>query len=111
MKEGKARQWLRALAQPTTYLGVAMLVFVFVARGYLLLQSRAADEAEAKRNGENLARMVAHSIGRLLTNADNTLLLLRKIHRNVPSQAELMALATDRELRNNLKLQYSVVGT
>ena len=44
MNNNKARLGLRALAQPTTYLGVAMLAFIFAALSYLLIQSRTVEE-------------------------------------------------------------------
>ena len=50
MNKNEVRGWLRALAQPTTYLGVAMLAFVFAGLIFLLLQSRAVEEEEAKTN-------------------------------------------------------------
>ena len=49
MNKNEVGGWLRALAQPTTYLGLAMLAFVFAGLTFLLIQSRADEEDEAKR--------------------------------------------------------------
>ena len=54
------------MAQPTTYLGVAMLAFIFAALSYLLIQSRTAEEDDAKRSGENVARMKYVTLGQLV---------------------------------------------
>ena len=66
MTGNEVGRWLRALAQPTTYLGVAMLLSIFAGVIYLLVQSRAVEEDEAKRSGANIVRIFAQSISRLL---------------------------------------------
>ncbi len=110
MNKNEVRGWLRALAQPTTYLGVGMLVFVFAGLIFLLLQSRAADEDEAKQTGENVARLFAQSVSRVLTNADNTLLLLRKIYESHPDETDFVLWPDGPGFKNDLKFQYSLIG-
>ena len=110
MSRQEMRRWLRALAQPTTYLGVAMLVFIFAALSYLLYQARASDEEDAKRSGENLTRMYAQSISRLLASADNTLLLLREYYRNNPTETNFITWATGPQFKNDLGFQYWLIG-
>jgi hypothetical protein len=61
MNGKEVRRWLRALAQPTTYLGVAMLVTIFAGLAYLLVQSRTVEEEEAKRSGDNIVGIFAYS--------------------------------------------------
>ncbi|MGE3159237.1 MAG: hypothetical protein AB7K78_21260, partial [Xanthobacteraceae bacterium] len=67
MNGNEVRRWLRALAQPTTYLGVAMLVFVLAGLTFLMIQSRDAEEDGAKRTGANVVRLFAESISEVLT--------------------------------------------
>ena len=110
MNKNEVRGWLRALAQPTTYLGLAMLAFVFAGLTFLLLQSRADEEDEAKRTGENVVRLFAQSISRVLTDADNTLLLLRKIYESHPDETAFVLWPTGPEFKNDLKFQYSLIG-
>ena len=110
MNNNRAGLWLRALAQPTTYLGVAMLAFIFAALSYLLIQSRAVEEDDAKRSGENVVRLYAESVSRLLTNADNTLLLLRRFYETHPDETDFIQWPTQDRFRKDLTLQYSLIG-
>ena len=100
MNNNKAGLWLRALAQPTTYLGVAMLAFIFagaelsadtVARGR-------GGRGQAQRR-ERRAHCSPQSISRLLTNADNTLLLLRKFYESHPDETGFIQWPTRIELQ------------
>jgi len=108
MNGNEVRRWLRALAQPTTYLGVVMLVFIFAGVIYLLIQSRTVEEEEARRSGDNIVRIFAQSISRLLTNADNTLLLLRKFYESHPNETDFIQWPAG--FKNDLRLQYSLIG-
>jgi diguanylate cyclase (GGDEF)-like protein/PAS domain S-box-containing protein len=108
MNGNELRRWLRALAQPTTYLGVAMLLSIVAGVAYLLVQSRAVEVEEAKRSGDNIVRIFAQSISRLLTNADNTLLLLRKFYEDHPYETEFVQWTA--AFKNDLRLQYSLIG-
>jgi diguanylate cyclase (GGDEF)-like protein/PAS domain S-box-containing protein len=111
MNGNEVRRWLRALAQPTTYLGVAMLVFVVAGVIFLLIQSRTVEEDEAKRDGDNVVRIFAQSISRLLTNADDTLLLLRRFYEDHPDETDFIQWAARAGRQNDgLRFQYSLVG-
>jgi hypothetical protein len=94
----------------TTYLGLGMLAFVFAGLAFLLIQSRAVEEDEAKRTGENVVRLFAQSISRVLTDADNTLLLLRAIYESHPDETAFVLWPTGPEFKNDLKFQYSLIG-
>ena len=108
MNGKEVRRWLRALAQPTTYLGVAMLLSIFAGLVYLLVESRKVEEEEARRSGDNIVRIFAQSISRLLTNADNTLLLLRKFYESHPNETNFIQWPDG--FKNDLRLQYSLIG-
>ena len=77
---------------------------------FLLLQSRAVEEDEAKPTGENVVRLFAQSVSRVLTNADNTLLLLRKIYESHPDETAFVLWPTGPAFKNDMKFQYSLVG-
>jgi diguanylate cyclase (GGDEF)-like protein/PAS domain S-box-containing protein len=108
MNGNEVRRWLRALAQPTTYLGIAMLAFIFAGVTYLIINSRAVEEEEARRSSENVVSLFARSIARLLNDADNNLLLLRKFYESHPDDTAFIEWPL--ELTNELRLQYSLVG-
>ncbi len=102
--------WFRPFAQPVTYLGVAMLASIYAATVYLLLQDRHHAIEEARRHGDNLARMFEESVSRAIKSADNTILLLRRSYQRDPAATDLPAWASDPELRNELTFQFSIAG-
>jgi len=61
MKSWGIRSVARALAQPVTYLGIAMLVFLYSALAYLLAADRRSAEVEAMSRGDNLVRVLDQS--------------------------------------------------
>jgi diguanylate cyclase (GGDEF)-like protein len=102
--------WLRACAQPVTYLGIAMLACVYAATAYLLVQDHRNANEEARRHGENIVRVFEESVSRAIKSADNTILLLRRSYEHDPAATDLVAWATDPQLRNDLTFQFSVAG-
>ncbi len=104
------RDWLRTLAQPTTYLGLGMLAFVLAGLTFLMIQSRVADEDDAKRTGGNVARLFSQSISEALTGADNTLRLLRNIYESHPDETNFILWPTAATAEKGLEFQYSLMG-
>jgi diguanylate cyclase (GGDEF)-like protein len=102
--------WLRACAQPVTYLGIAMLACIYTATGYLLVHDHRNANDEVRRNGENLVRVFEESVSRAIKSADNTILLLRRSYQRDPAATDLVAWATDPELKNDLTFQFSIAG-
>jgi Cache domain len=102
--------WLRACAQPVTYLGIAMLACIYAATVYLLVHDHRNAADEARRHGENLVRVFEESVSRAIKSADNTILLLRRSYQRDPAATDLVAWATDPELKNDLTFQFSIAG-
>jgi diguanylate cyclase (GGDEF)-like protein len=102
--------WLRALAQPFTYLGIVMLVTVYATLTYLLVIDRVKATDDATQNAENLARLIEQSVARAIRSADNTVLILRRSYLRDPANTDLVAWATDPDLKNGLTFQYSVIN-
>jgi hypothetical protein len=105
-----ALEWLRALAQPVTYLGIAMLMTIYAASAYLIAANREKALDETIQNAENLARLVEQSVSRAFRSADNTVLILRRSFLRDPENTDLVAWASDPDLKNDLTFQYSVIG-
>ena len=103
-------EWLRALAQPVTYLGIAMLMTIYAASAYLISANREKALDETIQNAENLARLVEQSVSRAFRSADNTVLILRRSFLRDPENTDLVAWASDPDLKNDLTFQYSVIG-
>ena len=91
MKSWGIRSVARALAQPVTYLGIAMLVFLYSALAYLLAADRRSAEVEATSRGDNLVRVLDQSYSRVFQSVDATLLFLRKSHQENPSTFDISA--------------------
>ena len=81
MRGTELRAWVSAFAQPFTYLGVALLVLAAAALFYFTDQekTRAYDSAVTKSEAD--ARIFEEYIARTIRSADDTLLLLRELHR------------------------------
>lgn len=99
---------LRALAQPVTYLGVAMLAFVYCAVAYLLIADRKDDFRDAVRDGENLARIIDQSYSHIFKSIDAALLLLRESYQQNTSAFNLSVLVRDPSIRNELIFDFTI---
>lgn len=99
---------LRALAQPVTYLGAAMLAFVYCAVAYLLIADRKDDFSDAVRDGENLARIIDQSYSHIFKSVDAALLLLRESYQLNTSAFNLSVLVRDPSIRNELIFDFTI---
>ncbi len=110
MSRATIREWLRLFAQPVTYLGITMLVLMYAALAYLLIEDAQNAEAEARRNNENLVLLFEQSVLRSLKSADGVIQLLRRAYRSDPTSTDLDMWVTDPEIKNDLIFQFSIIG-
>lgn len=101
-------QWLRAFAQPVTYLGAAMIAVVWIALFFAAGDKRQAAYEDALRDGTNLARVFAEYISRTIKSTDNALIFLRRIHQGDPKGIDLKAWVGDTRLHTELAHQFSI---
>lgn len=78
------RDQARAFAQPVTYLGVAMLAMTYCVLVFLIVNDRSEAEAEAKRQGENLVRIIEQSYSHIFQSVDASLLFFRRAYQRDP---------------------------
>ena len=109
MKSWGIRSGARALAQPVTYLGIAMLVFLYSALAYLLAADRRSAEVEAMSRGDNLVRVLDQSYSRVFQSVDATLLFLRKSHQENPSTFDISAWVRQTSVQNELTFEFTIV--
>jgi PAS domain S-box-containing protein len=102
--------WLRALAQPVTYLGAAMLAFVYAALVYLIVADRKLAYDDAARDAGNLVRILDKSISNILTDADGALQYLRKSYVRDPDNFDLAAAANDPAFKTDVTLHFTIIG-
>lgn len=103
--------WLRPYLQPATYLGLGVGLFVAATLVYLIERDRQSAYNAALRNGSNLSLAFADYIARTFQSADNTLLVLRKLHQQDPEFFNLVFAADDPALRNTLISQIWLVDS
>ena len=97
------------MAQPVTYLGLGALAVVYCAVAYLLITDRNADYGAAERRAGNLVRVVEQSFSGMLTGVDRTLLFLRKLYQQNPSDFDLSAWARDPSIGNKLVFDFAIL--
>jgi PAS domain-containing protein len=100
--------WLRACAQPTTYLGVVMLAVIFSAVLYLRALHQHNAQQSATREAENLVRIFELSISRAFRHADASIVHLRSVYQNDPKNTPLNAWTSAGHLKDELPFQISV---
>jgi two-component system, sensor histidine kinase len=103
-------QWIRALAQTTTYLGVVMIVAIW--SGVYFLSNEAHDRAyeDGLRQGSNLARVFEEYIARAIKGTDGELLVLRKLYQQDPPHFDFDDWIDSTTIRNNLTVHFSITG-
>jgi PAS domain S-box-containing protein len=109
MTNDGVRRTSRALAQPVTYLGLAMLAFVYCALAYLLIADRDEAGRSAERRAANIARIFEQSFSHIFKSVDATLLFLRKSYLQDPAGFDLDGWSHDPTVRNALTFNYSIV--
>ena len=82
--QGKRGTWLRAFAQPFTYLGVTLLLLVGAGLVFLTDHDRKSAYEAALVKNEADARVFEQYIAHTLKSADDKLLLLRKMYEQNP---------------------------
>jgi len=109
MREHKIWKIARSLAQPVTYMGLAMLVFIFAAVAYLFAGDRKGDYSSALSRGENVVQIFAQSYSHVVTSVDSTLSFLRKSYLLNPSGFRLADWVDMSSIRNNnLVLDFTI---
>ena len=101
---------LRAFAQTTTALGVAMIVLIW--GGVVFLSGAERDRAyEASlRQGDNLTRIFEAYISQIFKGTDSALLALRNSYERTPRDFDLKLWVDSAKFQNDLVIQFSVIG-
>ena len=109
MPRDRIREVARVLAQPVTYLGVAMLVFIYCAVAYLLIADRRDDFNDAVHDGENLVRIFDQSFSHIFKSIDAALLFIRKSYQQNPAAFDLATWVRDPSIRNKLTFGFTIL--
>ena len=98
----------RALAQPVTYLGVALLAFIYCALAYFLITDRRDAYNDAVLRGGNLVHIVEQSYSHIFRTVDATLIFLRKLYQQSPAAFDLAGSAANPATPHELAFEYVI---
>jgi PAS domain S-box-containing protein len=103
-------KWLQAMRQPTTYLGVAVIVLIW--GGIWLLASQEHERAyqEKVRQGGNLTRVLEEYVRRVAQQSDRALLTLRRDYQQDPQHFDIASWASQTEAPNDLAIQFGIAN-
>ena len=101
---GRARVW----AQPVTFIGLAMLTAIYGILGFLIVTDRHEALAAAKRQGDNLVRIIDQSYSNIFQSFNSSLLFLRKAYLQDKSAFDIADWAQDTSIRNDLAFNFTI---
>jgi PAS domain S-box-containing protein len=100
---------MRVSAQPVVYLGVAMLAMVYGTVTLLVINDRIEAELNARRQGENIVRIIEQSYSHIFQSVDSSLLFLRRAYQSIPSDFNMASWASDLSPTNELASNFVFV--
>ncbi|MCC6780315.1 MAG: EAL domain-containing protein [Hyphomicrobiales bacterium] len=103
-------RFARSLWQTATYLGLALIVCIWI--GVVLLSEEARRRAidNGVREGGNLTRIFEQYISNLIRGADSALLVLRDAYERQPETFDIRRWIDRAKLQNELVIQFGVAG-
>jgi diguanylate cyclase (GGDEF)-like protein/PAS domain S-box-containing protein len=104
-------QRLRSLAQPTSYLGVAVIAAIWGGVFFLANEEHARAYEAASEQGQTLARVFDEYISRVINGVDGELLLLRKIYEQNPSHFDFANLIDNKTILSSLAVHFSITDS
>ena len=110
MRESRLFKWLSACAQTTTYLGVVMIGVIWSSAFFLANEKHEYAFENAQRQGNNLARIFAEYISRVVNGTDSQLLVLRELYQNNSQVADISRLVNNAKFKNDLATQFALAG-
>jgi diguanylate cyclase (GGDEF)-like protein/PAS domain S-box-containing protein len=102
--------WVQALRQTTTYLGLAVIAIIWCGIYLLSSEQRASAYQDALRQGGNLARVLEEYIQRVVQESDSAVLELRQAYQKDPQHFDIVKWALDTQSYGNLTVQVGIAG-
>jgi diguanylate cyclase (GGDEF)-like protein/PAS domain S-box-containing protein len=103
-------QWIRAFAQTTTYLGVAVIASIWCGVFFLTHKEHERTSEEGVRQASNLVRVFEAYISRVLGGADSTLLTLRDSYEHDQQHFDIAHPVSRTQFQNNIVMQFGIDG-
>jgi diguanylate cyclase (GGDEF)-like protein/PAS domain S-box-containing protein len=101
---------LRAFAQTTTYLGVAVIACIWLGVFVLISEERARAERDGVRQANNFVRVFEAYIARVFAAADAGLLNLRESYEHDPQHFDIARPVNRTQFQNNIIMQFAITG-
>jgi diguanylate cyclase (GGDEF)-like protein len=103
-------QSIRAFAQPTTYLGMAMIAAIWGGVYLLTIEANNRAYEDGLRQGGNLTRVFEEYISRVIRAADSQLLVLRKLYQQDTENFNFANWMDGGNLPDDLTVHFSITG-
>ncbi len=103
-------QWIRAFAQPTTYLGAIMIAVVWGGISFLTNAAHDRAAADGLRQGNNLSHVFQEYVTRVIKGIDSELLVLRKVYAQNPDTFSFDTWMDGATAHDNLAVHFSITG-
>src|SRR5215475_12201069 len=102
MRNLRLFSWIRPFAQTTTYFGVAMIAMIWTGAYFLAKEKHDTAYENALRQGNNLSRIFAEYIARVIKGTDSQLLVVRELYRQNFQGVDLLHWISDAKFKNDL---------
>jgi diguanylate cyclase (GGDEF)-like protein len=103
-------QWVRALRQTTTYLGLVMIAVIWGGVFWLANEAHERAAQDGLRQGSNLVRVFEEYIARVIKGTDGQLQVLRTFYERDPQHFEFDGWNNRTKTQSDLTIHFSIVG-
>jgi diguanylate cyclase (GGDEF)-like protein/PAS domain S-box-containing protein len=98
------------MRQPTTYLGVAVIAFLWAGIWLLASEEHQSAYEDAVRQGGNLTRVLEEYVHRVVQQSDRALLALRRDYQQDPNRFDLSSWVSQTGAKNDLPAQFGIAN-
>jgi diguanylate cyclase (GGDEF)-like protein/PAS domain S-box-containing protein len=102
--------WRRAIGQSSTYLGLALIGFIWISLSFHLQVERSAAERAAIQNSRNLVRVFEEHLSRSIHDIDRALKVLRSHYVRNPASIDLEDWKRQAQIVSDPATRVSIVG-
>lgn len=103
-------RWLRAIAQPSTLLGIVLVGLLWIGLNAHLEDRQSSAERAAIQNTDNLTRAFEEHLSRTLKDIDRSLKIARARYLRSPNIVEFVGWLRGSELFDDATLQFVIIG-
>ena len=102
--------WLRAIGQGSTYLGLVLIAFIWISLSFHLEVERSATERAAIQNSKNLVRVFEEHLSRSLADIDRSLKVMRSYYVRYPDSFDFNDWQHNSQIFSDPATRVSIIG-